>query len=527
MKKLLSIIILFSSYFCNAQNYQCLQSGVKHYFTNGNGYLRGIRIDSVRTSGSDIIYYPFHTPRGIYETHSVVIPWNDSLPILDSNGGSWLGKKVIQHSDGTFVFDDIWSDSVIIKTQANFGSSWIFYKDTSSLYYIANIVSIDTMAILGSMDTVKTILINAYNGTTLVTTDPVNNFQIILSKNHGFVQVFDLYTFPYHLSDTTYTSRLDYYLDNCIHSSSDPYSPFSIPISPAPSQSNSIFNLISFINSTKQQLYDWNIGDIYEYTECFTYRPSVSGYCDPPMEYMLDTIKTKNTTTTNTQYTFTGLISDLLGVITYSGPYFYSTTTNSGTLTYDTSLLIDTTFMPEEYKQLNLYYYYPDDTGYCTNSTLYVSIGNYLYGGVQYQPLFESTTPTIINKMHLGLIHYYQSSVDASYYVNDKTLIYHYKAGQPCGIYVDILSLPDKVSNISTNNSIILSPNPATTLLTITATNKINNITITNLLGQTVYTHEYNNEKAEVNVANLPTGVYFVKINGPNSYREVRKFLKE
>lgn len=66
-------------------------------------------------------------------------------------------------------------------------------------------------------------------------------------------------------------------------------------------------------------------------------------------------------------------------------------------------------------------------------------------------------------------------------------------------------------------------PNPATTSLTITSTNKISQLTITNLLGQTVYTHEYNTQKAEVNVADLPTGVYFIKINGS----EVRKFVKE
>ena len=67
-----------------------------------------------------------------------------------------------------------------------------------------------------------------------------------------------------------------------------------------------------------------------------------------------------------------------------------------------------------------------------------------------------------------------------------------------------------------------LSPNPATTSLTIASTNKITNITITNLLGLTVYTHEYNAEQVQVSVADLPTGLYFVKINDS----EVRKFLK-
>lgn len=66
-------------------------------------------------------------------------------------------------------------------------------------------------------------------------------------------------------------------------------------------------------------------------------------------------------------------------------------------------------------------------------------------------------------------------------------------------------------------------PNPANSELTICSANKINQITITNLLGQTLFTQNYNSEKAEIDVADLPAGVYFIKINGS----EVRKFIKE
>jgi len=73
------------------------------------------------------------------------------------------------------------------------------------------------------------------------------------------------------------------------------------------------------------------------------------------------------------------------------------------------------------------------------------------------------------------------------------------------------------------NNSINVYPSPATDALNITSATKITQITITNLLGQTVYTHNYNTEQVQVNVATLPTGVYFVRLNGS----EVRKFVKE
>jgi len=74
------------------------------------------------------------------------------------------------------------------------------------------------------------------------------------------------------------------------------------------------------------------------------------------------------------------------------------------------------------------------------------------------------------------------------------------------------------------NSDISIFPNPATTMFTIQSTNQlINKVAVTNLLGQKVFTHNYNAEKVQVDVAGLPTGVYFIKVNGS----EVRRFLKE
>lgn len=100
MKTYLLIIayLLYGATDCAAQNFQCLQYGPKHFFLNGNGYLRGIRIDSVISAADSSIYYPFHTPRGWYD--------ESGTGELDSNGGSWLGKKVVQYPSGDWVFDN-------------------------------------------------------------------------------------------------------------------------------------------------------------------------------------------------------------------------------------------------------------------------------------------------------------------------------------------------------------------------------------------------------------------------------------
>jgi hypothetical protein len=66
-------------------------------------------------------------------------------------------------------------------------------------------------------------------------------------------------------------------------------------------------------------------------------------------------------------------------------------------------------------------------------------------------------------------------------------------------------------------------PNPAKTSITISARGNIKHVAIIDMVGQEVLTHEYDAEKVHVDVAGLPGGVYFVKINGS----EAARFVKE
>ena len=68
-----------------------------------------------------------------------------------------------------------------------------------------------------------------------------------------------------------------------------------------------------------------------------------------------------------------------------------------------------------------------------------------------------------------------------------------------------------------------LFPNPVNSELNLTSSNLISTVSIINLLGQTVFSQQYNGPQVKVDVADLPTGMYLVKINGS----EVKKFVKE
>lgn len=496
MKKLVTLLFLISN-ICHAQNWQCLQYGVKHYFTNANGYLRGIRIDSVKTVGSDVVYYPFHTPRGSYDDTGYPI-------ILDSNSGSWLGRQVIQQSDGTFIFDNYWNDSVLIKSRAHIGDNWILYSDTSGLYYTGTITSEDTMTVLTVLDSIKTITINARNPSGVVTSDPLNGFTLFLSKNNGFVQVCDLYCFPYHKPDSAYRAGLDFYLDRAICL---PHEINSMPGAPSPSTGACLFKLVNFINPNEQQLHAWSIGDVI-------HSENILGnmMLGPTLTTKLsDTIVNKVVTGHVINYTVHG------SSLTCPYPYTWYPCTpicQSGVYSFssETYPIFDTLLMPEETTYIGRKYlfYYPYDSNYCSLSPAYTLIPNHFN-----YPLGWILSTT---NYKLGIGKTYFQYFDGNPTWETNQLLYHNIGGTGCGT-----PIPSSTFDVENNKTLSIYPNPATNILTITGNGKITQLTITNLIGQAIYTSTPDSDKVEVNVSGIPSGIYLVRINDSI----VRKFVKE
>jgi hypothetical protein len=522
MKKILSFVLVLSCYFGHAQNYQCLQPGSQRFFLNGNGYIRAMRIDSVRMSGTDTVFYPYHTERGAYYS------CGSGLQQLDSTGGSWLGKKVIEQADGTFLFDNIWNDTAIIKTQAHLGDSWILFNDTTQISYKATVTGVDTMTILGSSDSIKRITIEADSGGVVNPLDPVNNFQIILSKNNGFVLVFDLYTFPYHRPDTINAHRqfFDYYLDLILGNAGTSDVVCFSPLPNAPDTVNSVFRLFAFHNPTLMEIYDFTVGDVYESND-YNFLGS-TGYTS---ENILDTVLSK--TTTPYSVTYRMIERTNLTVETVVGTTVTTTLTeNKDTITVyaDTSLLFDLLKLPEEWRSPSFYNYYPaSDAAPIVASTtctapVYTTNVDYGYGGqVAMQSNGDNATLGYSNFSY-G-IGYGQTGISSKdYHLNHwRTKSYNYvdKSGTVCGSFV---AVPVAIQNINeVNSSVNIFPNPAHDKLNITSNGGIREVTIGNLLGQTLLMGTYDQYRVEMDISDLPSGVYFVKINGYSA----AKFIKE
>ena len=86
---------------------------------------------------------------------------------------------------------------------------------------------------------------------------------------------------------------------------------------------------------------------------------------------------------------------------------------------------------------------------------------------------------------------------------------------------------PESIGRISTVYSTSIYPNPATTQITVTAPNKIKEVSVWNMVGQRVLTQQCNTLKTELNISQLPAAVYFVVVCDDDGGRTERKFVKQ
>ena len=90
--------------------------------------------------------------------------------------------------------------------------------------------------------------------------------------------------------------------------------------------------------------------------------------------------------------------------------------------------------------------------------------------------------------------------------------------------------LTEFVSVLKTNNfafqNLVVNPNPVKDILNISNLEKIENVEITNVLGQMVFTEKTNDFQSQINLSELNNGIYFVKVSSNNKHKTV-KIIKE
>lgn len=95
-------------------------------------------------------------------------------------------------------------------------------------------------------------------------------------------------------------------------------------------------------------------------------------------------------------------------------------------------------------------------------------------------------------------------------------------------VYIDNVLFSKKTqTNITSVNAEIVGmyPNPATSTLHIRTTNSMQDVVLYNAMGQVVLKTSPASNETDVNIADLPVGVYFVKVrvNGVDTFNKISK----
>ncbi len=360
---LLFVFAVLSFYVADAQLYSCVVPGQKHYFTNNLGYLRGIRIDSVKLIDGNTVYYPFKTAR---------LPYQGWTGRADTTGGSWLGKVLIETPGGYTRIPNLWGDTVTIKHGAAPGDPWVFYSDTTARYYQAEVIAMDTLTIDAVIDSVKIIGLAAMQAGSLLPDDSLTGLRFILSKAHGLIQTTDLFLFPYHKPGENHYNT---FFDCHFYEANGGYELQGASL---------LFKKVDFMPADKFNIFDYRPGDIFYSSRNVAEASSVNPISKENIKTMITSRADSDTMITY------GTFQEINGTVyPQHGALYPVHTTNSNGLQVKAGLLIDTLYMPEEWrsrmpldvKREPVQHYFPEDSSYCTLSAKYVIRNSALHDG--------------------------------------------------------------------------------------------------------------------------------------------------
>jgi|GEM_PF-2305094 len=480
MRPLFIFVCILSSFQnCFAQTYNLFQPNAVPYFISQDHHLKGIRIDSVKNINGETHYFLYHTPRGTL---------NYIQTIMDRNGGSWVGKEVIEHQDGLMIIPTYWKDTVFIHTQARLNDSWRFYDDTSQNYYEATITGYDTATISGVLDSLKIITISAYNDIGMNPADNIHGKQIVLSKDHGIYQTFALYTFPFrqlslYVEYYSFNTEFDY-LNNDVQ----------------------IFIQQSPPYPTQFQLYDYTPGDYFIY---YTVDKSSSWGNVDTIYKERDSIISKNYLTAS-QIEYVIRVKSIL----WHAQALIHDSARRDTVNNIVTLDFDTTLMPDEYGSKYFIKYFPIDTSYCLSSSLIVREYNRLQPDLSLDP---GDRQILTYKTGLGEIRDETPTISPYFYY--KTLSSYHKNNLSC----EPLLVKDANNVIE---EIQIHPNPATDNLFIKTDLSNYQLSVYNMLGLEIFSKSDVTTNTELIVKDWANGFYFLKIYSKEANAfETRKFI--
>lgn len=187
MKNIFLVLLTCSSLSLLSQNYTPILLNGPVHFQSEQGYMVPYRIDSAVQRGDTTDYYSFHMIR----------PIGDEGYLNTLKGGSWIGEKIEKRPNWEWRFYNFEKKPLVLMQNAIDEQSWVFYQSNDGSYFQARVHEVVNKLVLGQTDSVKQICLQYFNSEGNAADHPFNNDTLELSKNFGFLTVFEFYYFPY------------------------------------------------------------------------------------------------------------------------------------------------------------------------------------------------------------------------------------------------------------------------------------------------------------------------------------------
>lgn len=465
-----------------SQNYQLIYPNQEKHFDytdNSNianiPTIQSIRIDSIANSGNNVYYYNHQILSQTAYTGSCQITINDS---------SWIGHQIIAEANGNYLFFNRNADTILIQTLANINDTWVAYTFSNSDYIEATLVSIQYVNLLGIMDSVKTIALQAKDNSNNNINHAFNNKEIKFSKHHGLINFYSMTNFP--LDTNAYT----------LIGSSNPN--------------------MGTVNLTAAEIFDYNIGDEFHIENHFR-NPS------NPSLYDFTNIRRTvlNKVVSNNQDTLTYTIARCQNRY-YNPNMIPDTSITSDTIT-EVIILSQQTHLNQLSNEI------------CSDSTSYSSllIHPTLNRRTKRKDGLYYRTGASCWSEYLGVFPLYYDYIEGlggSYYEipylffgeNRYELVYYNKNGTSGGTPLNIsCSIGTSLSKITTEeDNISVYPNPFSNYTTINISNFLSSedwqFKLYNVTGNLVHFRKVQSNSFQLERDQLPSGIYFYQIEHNN-----------
>jgi hypothetical protein len=191
MKKIIFTLLLIAPLWLTAQNYTNICSAGPAFYKKMNlNQLKAYKTTSmVMPGGGDTIFFSYATLR------------DTAAECLDTTKGSILGRKIYRRQvDGMFLFFNKKNDTIYVNTKALLNDTWRFTKLTSGIYLEAKVIFLGPDSVMGVLDEVKKIELQAKRSDGTPQASPWNGKQFVMSKHYGLSKTFDMVNVP---NDTT------------------------------------------------------------------------------------------------------------------------------------------------------------------------------------------------------------------------------------------------------------------------------------------------------------------------------------